>query len=336
MMDSSQEVKHPISLDLYSFGEGHFEKHHITNSEQIIPFLESEHKFWLNMPNLNNIDLLNEIKNIFDLHTMAMEDIINTQERPKVEIYDHFILIVVKMLYSRNNLADLEAEQVSIVIGKNYVISFQEHAFDIFDGIRVRIENPSGKIRKHGTDYFAYTLLDAIVDEYYSLLEKVTDKIEVLEDEIISEEKRVKLSEIYNQRKSIQLLKKVIWPTRELLSTLKKSESFLIKRRTLPFINDIYEQTVEIMENLEMQRESITTLVEIYMTNISLKQNEVMKTLTIIATIFIPLTFVAGVYGMNFEYMPELKWEYGYWFTWSIFLGISILMVIYFKRKRWF
>lgn len=336
MMDSSQEVKHPVSLELYSFGEGHFEKHHITNSEQIIPFLESEHKFWLNIPNLNNLDLLNEIKNIFDLHTMAFEDITNPQERPKVEIYDHFILIVVKMLYDRNNLAELETEQVSIIIGKNYVLSFQENSFDVFDGIRFRIENPSGKIRKHSTDYFAYTLIDAIVDEYYSLLEKVTDQIGILEDKIISEETRVKLSEIYNQRKSIQQLKKVIWPTRELLSTLKKSESFLIKRRTLPFINDIYEQTVEIMENLEMQRESVTTLVEIYMTNISLKQNEVMKTLTIIATIFIPLTFVAGVYGMNFEYMPELKWEYGYWFTWAIFLGVSILMVIYFKRKRWF
>lgn len=335
-MDSDSKEEKPISLELICFGEGHFEKHHITDHKQIIPFLDQEHKFWLNIPSIENIDLLNDIKEIFDIHSMALEDILNTQERPKVEVFDHFILVVVKMLYTRTEIVDLESEQISIVFGKNYVISFQENSFDIFDGIRSRMENPSGKIRKHGTDYFAYALLDAIVNMYYVLLEKITEQIEVLEEKIISEDKKIRLGEIYTQRKSIQLLKKVIWPTRELLSTLKKTESFLIKRRTLPFINDIYEQTVQIMDNLEMQRESITTLVEIFMTNISLKQNEVMKTLTIIATIFIPLTFLAGVYGMNFEYMPELKWEYGYWLTWAIFLGISIMMVIYFKRKRWF
>lgn len=335
-MNSDSKEEKPISLELICFGEGHFEKHHIKDINQITPFLEQEHKFWLNIPSIQNFDLLHEIKEIFGIHSMALEDILNAHERPKVEVFDHFILVVVKMLYTRTELVDLETEQVSIVIGKNYIISFQENSFDIFDGIRSRLENPSGKIRKHGTDYFAYTLLDAIVNEYYVILEKITDQIEVLEEKIISEDKKIRLGEIYIQRKSIQLLKKIIWPTRELLSTLKKTESFLMKRRTLPFINDIYEQTVQIMDNLEMQRESITTLVEIFMTNISLKQNEVMKTLTIIATIFIPLTFLAGVYGMNFEYMPELKWEYGYWLTWAIFLGISIMMVIYFKRKRWF
>lgn len=335
-MDSDSKGEKPISLELFCFGEGHFEKHHITDLKKVIPFLDQENKFWLNIHSIQNIDLLNDIKEIFDIHSMAFEDILNTQERPKVEVFDHFILVVVKMLYSRTEIVDLETEQISIVIGKNYVISFQENTYDVFDGIRSRLENSSGKIRKNGTDYFAYTLLDAIVDEYYSILEKITDQIEVLEEKIINEDKKIRLEEIYTQRKSIQLLKKVIWPTRELLSTLKKTESFLIKRRTLPFINDIYEQTVQIMDNLEMQRESITTLVEIFMTNISLKQNDVMKILTIIATIFIPLTFLAGVYGMNFEHMPELKWKYGYWFTWAIFLGISIMMVIYFKRKRWF
>jgi magnesium transporter len=335
-MDNDFIVKHPLSLDLYCFGDGHFEKHHITEISQISPFLAQEHKFWLNIPDLENNSLLEEIKNLFDLHSMTIEDILNPQERPKVEIFDHFILIVAKMLYTRNGIEDLESEQVSIVFGKNYIISFQEKSFDIFDPIRIRLENPSVKIHKNGTDYFAYTLLDAIVSEYYILLEKVTDKIEVLEEDIISQEKRVKLIEIYNQRKSIQQLKKVIWPTRELLSTIKKSESFLIKRRTLPFINDIYEQTVEIIENLEMQRESISTLVEIYMTDISLKQNEVMKTLTIIATIFIPLTFLAGVYGMNFHFMPELEWEFGYFIVWGIFIATGIAMAIFFKKRKWF
>ncbi len=325
-----------VKLELYEFGEQVFKKHLIQSMEDLGPLLNGEHKFWLNVDSLNNQDLMEGLAAVFDIHKMALEDIKSNGQRPKIEDYGHFILIVIKMLYSKNQGLDIESEQVSIIFGKNYVITFQETPFDIFDGIRARLENPKGRMRKNSTDYFAYALVDAIVDEYYLLLEKITDRIEILEDSIVSQDKNVKLAEIYHQRKYIQEIKKVIWPTRELLSVWRKSENPLIKKRTAPYINDVYEQTVEIMENLEMQRESITTLVEIFMSNISLKQNEVMKTLTIIATIFIPLTFLAGVYGMNFENMPELNWRYGYWGTWLVFLSISLLMVLYFKRKRWF
>jgi magnesium transporter len=326
----------PINIELISFSEQNFEKRLIKEIDEIQPFIKQEIKFWLNVNSISEIGLLNRIGELFDLHAMALEDIKNNSQRPKFEDFEQYILIVARMMYSKNNGLDIESEQVSIIFGKNYVITFQESSFDIFDPIRLRLENHNGRMRKNGTDYFTYTLLDAIVDEYYVLLEKITDRIEILENKIMNQDNSVKLGEIYSQRKYIQELKRIIWPTRELVSVWRKSENTLVKRRTIPYINDIYEQTVEVMENLEMQRESITTLVEIFMTNISLNQNEVMKTLTIIATIFIPLTFLAGVYGMNFEHMPELHWEYGYWVIWLVFIAVSILMALYFKRKKWF
>jgi magnesium transporter len=335
-MDTNKSPVQPISLELYSFGENFFEKHHLNSTDQIKPFLESENKFWLNVCDLKNTKLLNEIAAIFDIHILAIEDIKNNQQRPKLEEFDHFVFLVAKMVYTKKDITALEIEQVSFVFGKNFVISFQENTYDIFDPIRVRLENPHGRMRKMGTDYFTYTLLDAIIDQYYVILEMMDSTIEEIEDEITNDSHKVKLSDVYLKRKALQEIKKIIWPTREMIAAWRKSESPLIKKRTAPFINDVYEHTVEIMENLEMQRESITTLVEIFMSNISLKQNEVMKTLTIIATIFIPLTFIAGVYGMNFEFMPELQWKYGYILIWSFFLISTLVMIRYFKKKHWF
>jgi magnesium transporter len=191
-------------------------------------------------------------------------------------------------------------------------------------------------MRKLGPDYFAYTLIDAIVDKYFDIIEKQEDMIDRMEDQIVSNTSKQKLSTIFQLRKEIQHLKKIIWPTRELLSNWKKSESSLLKRKTDPFINDVYEHIIEVNENLEVQRESIATLVEMFLSSLSIKQNEVMKTLTIIATIFIPLTFIAGVYGMNFQFMPELSWKYGYLLIWIIFAGTTAAMIRYFKQKDWF
>lgn len=335
-MESKNPQIQEISMELYAFGENFFEKHHLTAVSQIQPFLDTDKKFWLNVCGLHNPELLKEIAELFDIHVIALEDIKNNQQRPKLEEFDHFIFLVAKMIYTKKDITALEIEQVSFVFGKNFTISFQENTYDIFDQIRTRLENPHGRMRKMGTDYFTYTLLDAIIDQYYVILEMMDTTIEDIEDEIIGDSQKIKLADVYLKRKALQEIKKIIWPTRELIAAWRKSESPLIKRKTNPFINDIYEHTVEIMENLEMQRESITTLVEIFMSNISLKQNEVMKTLTIIATIFIPLTFIAGVYGMNFEFMPELQWKYGYLLIWAVFLISTLAMIRYFKRKRWF
>ncbi|MCL6259661.1 magnesium/cobalt transporter CorA [Aquiflexum sp. TKW24L] len=323
-------------IEVYEFGDGIFNKHHITHTEEIKPFLEVNHKFWLNLYGLENDILLKEIGEIFEIHPLTLEDIKNTSQRPKFEEFEENIFIVSKMIYYKNKSHEPITEQISILFGKNYIISIQENPFDIFDPIRSRLENPTGKMRKLGTDYFAYTLLDTIVDKYFDCLEHAVEKIETLEDHIISQSKNTKLPDIFHQRKTIQQIKRTVWPTRELLSAWKKSESPLVKKKTNPFINDVYEHVIEIIENLEIQRESISALVELFMSNLSLKQNEVMKTLTIIATIFIPLTFIAGVYGMNFEFMPELGWKYGYLVIWIFFLGSTLGMMYYFKKKKWF
>ncbi|MFD2037390.1 magnesium/cobalt transporter CorA [Belliella marina] len=335
-MNSSSETITNRSLELYIFGENIFEKHHITSIEELDNKIQPDKKCWLNVHQSHDKTIFQDICRHFDIHPVAYEDIDNLDQRPKLEDFENFILIVSKMLYTKSDINHLEKEQVSIIFNKNLIITFQENEYDIFDPIRTRLENPNGKMRKLAIDYFAYTLLDSIIDQYYSILELISNQIEILEDDIVSQNKKIELADIYRQRKTLQEIKRIIWPTRELISSWRKSDSPFITKKSSPFVNDIYENTVEIIENLEMQRESITTLVEIFMTNISLKQNEVMKTLTIIATIFIPLTFIAGVYGMNFEYMPELGWKYGYLSSWSFFIVVSVMMVIYFKRKNWF
>lgn len=335
-MNKSRLEDEPVSLELYSFGLDFFEKHHFTSTQDIIPFIQDERKFWLNITTLSNTTLLKEIGELFAIHHITLDDIQDTDHRPKLDVFDTYLHIIAKMLYAHGGLDDLSTEQISIIMGKNFIITFQETPTDVFDDIRLRLENPNGRMRKLGTDYFTYTLLDAIVEEYFILLEKVDESMENLENQIVGSKSKVKLEYIYHQRKSIQQIKKNIWPTRELLSALRKSETHFITKKSTPYINDVYEKTVELIESIEMQRESISTLVEIFMTNISLKQNEVMKTLTIIATIFIPLTFVAGVYGMNFTYMPELEWKYGYLFIWLFFIVSGGLMAIYFKKRRWF
>jgi magnesium transporter len=325
----------PTSMELYEFGENFFQKHHIKTPEDVKPFLTSPHKFWLNVSSLENEELLRELSPLFDIHPLTLEDVLNCHQRPKFEEFETNIFIVSKMVYYLHSKKP-KTEQISIFIGKNYVLTIQENAYDFFDPIRVRLENPNGKMRKLGPDYFAYTLIDAIVDKYFDIIEKQEDMIDKMEDQIVSNTSKQKLSTIFQLRKEIQHLKKIIWPTRELLSNWKKSESSLLKRKTDPFINDVYEHIIEVNENLEVQRESIATLVEMFLSSLSIKQNEVMKTLTIIATIFIPLTFIAGVYGMNFQFMPELSWKYGYLLIWIIFAGTTAAMIRYFKQKDWF
>ncbi|TVP52612.1 MAG: magnesium and cobalt transport protein CorA [Mongoliibacter sp.] len=334
-MNTSEKTNPKLSLELYVYEDDFFEKNHITELSQLIPYLNTPKKFWLNIVS-HDENLLSGIAEIFAIHPLALDDIKNKQQRPKLEEFDNFMLLVTKMLYTKSNISNIHSEQVSFIIGKNHLITVQEDEFDIFDGVRIRLENPAGKMRKMGPDYLTYTLLDAIIDEYFILLEKLYDRTEQLEDQVMVNHHKSLLSAIYHHRKSMQEIKKIVWPTREILSAWKKSESPFLKKKTFPYINNIYEHAVEIIENLEMQRESIATLLEIYMTNISLKQNEVMKTLTIIATIFIPLTFIAGIYGMNFEYMPELQWKYAYWVIWAVFLLATAGMITYFKKKKWF
>ncbi|GGZ26861.1 magnesium and cobalt transport protein CorA [Echinicola pacifica] len=325
------------TLEVYSFADNHLQKNLITAPEELHSYLgKKERKFWVNIPSLTDENLLQQVSEIFDIHPLVIEDILNTSQRPKIEEFDHQIFVVTKMLYSKNTIREIQAEQVSLVFGDNYIISFQETPQDIFDGIRLRLENPKSKMRKLGTDYFTYALIDSIVDEYYVILELFNDAVENCEDQIIKNTNSISLESIHNYRKTLRKIKHSTWPIREILSLWRKSEHPLIKRKNLTYVNDVYEHSIEILEGLELQRETLSNLAELYMTQLSIKQNEVMKTLTVISTIFIPLTFISGIYGMNFEVMPELQWKYGYLMVWLVFSVMIAGMIVYFKKKNWF
>jgi len=242
---------------------------------------------------------------------------------------------VVKMLYRSPKTQEIVAEQVSLIMGRNAVISFQEVEGDVFDVIRDRIRNAQGRIRKMGADYLAYALLDAIVDNYFTVLEDVGEKIELLQEEVVVKADPETLKTIRQLKTDMVFMRRILWPLREVVSTLEKGESPLIRKGTRPYLRDVYEHTIQVIDSVESLRDLLAGSLEIYMTSVSNRMNEVMKVLTIMATLFIPLTFVAGVYGMNFQHMPELGWRYGYVAVLVVMALIAAGMLLYFKRKRW-
>jgi magnesium transporter len=264
-----------------------------------------------------------------------MEDIMNTDQRPKTEDYGEYLYIVLKMLSSGKN-GEIITEQLSLVLGTNFVLSFQEGVEgDVFNLIRERLRNGKGRIRKMGADYLAYSLLDAVVDNYFVILEKFGDKVELLETELIKDPTQKTVQRIYQLKRELIFLHNAVWPLREVVSALGKRESPLIREATVPYFRDVYDHVIHVIDSVDIYREMISSMLDMYLSSVSNRLNEVMKVLTIIATIFMPLTFIAGVYGMNFRRMPELEWRYGYPAALLVMLGIGVLMLFYFRRKKW-
>jgi len=239
------------------------------------------------------------------------------------------------MLSFSDENQSIEAEQVSLILGANYVISFQERIGDVFENIRDRIRNAKGRIRKMGPDYLAYTLIDAIVDNYFAILERLGEKIESMEEEVIGDPTEKTVQQIHSLKRQMISLRKSIWPLRELIGGIQKSESSLINETTDIYMRDVYDHTIQIIDTIESFRDMVSGLLDIYLSSLSNKMNAVMKVLTIIATLFIPLTFVAGIYGMNFEYMPELKVRWAYGAVWLVMITIAVIMLFYFRKKKW-
>jgi len=271
----------------------------------------------------------------YDLHPLVVEDILNTHQRPKIELYDDYIFVSLKMLSGVNDSYMVESEQISLILGKNFVFSFQEKEGDILDSLRVRIREGKGRIRKMGPDYLLYAILDIIIDHYFLVLEKIGDKVEAFEEELMKEPKSDTLHEIYTLKREILFLRKSVWPLREAVSTLEKCESDLINEKTSPYLRDLYDHIIQVIDAVETTRDLLSGMLDLYLSSVSNKMNEVMKVLTIIATVFIPLTFIAGVYGMNFDFMPELKWKYAYFAVWFVMVMIGLGMLKYFRNRKW-
>jgi len=289
---------------------------------------------WLNIDGLQDIKLFEDIGEFFGLHPLVLEDILNTDQRPKMEDYGEYIYLVLRNFHGQEN-GDLLSDQVSIILGKDFILSFQERESDLFDSIKDKMNKNKGRIRKEGTDYLAHAIIDNIVDNYFIVLENLEEKIEYLEDDLVKKATPSTLDTIHILKRELILLRKSLWPLREAVSSLGRSDSPLINKSTVVYFKDIYDHTIAIIDTVETFRDMLSGMLDIYLSTISNRLNEVMKVLTIIATIFMPLTFIAGVYGMNFKYMPELEFRWGYFGVLGIMLVIALLMLMYFKKKKW-
>jgi magnesium transporter len=253
-----------------------------------------------------------------------------------MDVFDDYIFVVLKMVYPDVSHEGIQYEQVSLIIGSNYVISLQEVEEDIFDPVRERIRQGKGRIRRQGSDYLAYSLTDMVVDQYFRILEDLGEQIETLQDAVIEDPDPSSPGIIQNLKREILFLRKSVWPLREIINALTRGESDLIRSETVLFLRDVYDHTIQIIDTIETFRDMLSGTLDIYLSNVSNRMNEVMKVLTIMATIFIPMTFVAGIYGMNFKYMPELEWPWSYPAVWLVLVVMFVSMVIWFKRKKWF
>ncbi|OMP29913.1 MULTISPECIES: magnesium/cobalt transporter CorA [Mangrovimonas] len=314
--------------------EGVTEKE-LKNIEDVFGYKTTESITWVNINGLNHIEAIEKAGDHYGLHPLILEDIVNTSQRPKIDEYDEYIFISLKMLHLDAD-ENVIIEQVSFVMGDRYVLTFQEAEGDVFDNVRERIRSGKGRIRGMGADYLLYALVDAVVDHYYVVSEMLGNKIEDIEDSLFEGSMKDSMSvQILMLKKELLKVRRAIFPLREIISRIEKSESPLIDKKSIQFYRDIYDHVIQLSDNIDIFREMIWSLMDMYMTTISNRMNEVMKVLTIIATIFIPLTFIAGIYGMNFDHMPELHLKYGYYTVWIVMIAVFIAMVIYFKRKKW-
>lgn len=330
-----------VNITVHDYDEAHVERIAIDSIEDCRPYLDEPSKTWIKVQGLHDVPKLQRIWSYFDLHPLIQEDIVNTRQRPKVEQYENCIFIVMRMLSYDPEQEAVDSEQISIILGKNFVLSFQESDQPIFEPVVERLNVGKSRMRTLGPDYLAYALIDNVTDHYFSLLTVLDEQLESVEDELMEDPEEETFHRIHALRKEVTFTRKAIWPTRDMLNSIIRDESAFIEEPTKIFIRDVYDHVVQIIDNIENYRDIIIGMHDMYMSHVSNKMNEVMKVLTIIATIFIPLTFVAGIYGMNFNpeaspyNMPELNWYWGYPAFWGLMLILATIMVIFFKRKNW-
>jgi magnesium transporter len=321
-------------ITLCEYDESHFQEREISTLEGITSPAAESAVTWLHIDGLQEIRLLEQMGGNFHLHPLTLEDILNTEQRPKSEDHGDYLYIVLRLFHEGDDGA-LVPEQVSIVLGANWLISLQETEGQLVTPIRERLRNEKGHLRKSGADYLAHALVDAIVDSYFIILDKFGEKIENLEDALVGRPSPQTLPAIQALKREIILLRKSVWPLREMVGSLARSDSPLIRRPSVIYFRDVYDHAVQVIDTIETYRDMLSGMLDIYLSSISNRMNEIMKVLTIIATVFMPLTFLAGVYGMNFKHMPELEWHLGYFAVWSVMIIIAIVMLIFFRRKKW-
>ena len=322
-------------ISIIDYDEVQFQEKEAETVEECFPFKDKSTVTWINIDNIHQVEIMEKIGAHFGIHPLVLEDIMNPAQRPKIEDFENYIYVIAKMIYFDNKKNDIEAEQLSIILGPNFVISFQEKEGDIFNPIRDRIRKARGRIRKMKTDYLAYALLDTIVDHYFIVLEKLGEKIEGMEEELVTKPTPETLQSIHTLKRELIFLRKSIWPLREVVKSLESGESVFVLESTGIYLRDVYDHTIQVVDTVETFRDMVSGILDVYLSSVSNRMNEVMKVLTIIATIFIPLTFLAGIYGMNFKHMPELELPWGYPGLLVVMIAVGLAMVAYFRNKKW-
>jgi magnesium transporter len=331
----------PATIEIIDYDEQNLREKQVASVEECFAFRDSPTVTWINVNGLQDVGLIEKLGRHFELHPLVLEDIANTGQRPKLEDSEKYTFVVVKMLYDGSPDERLQAEQVSIVFGDNFVITFQERKGDVFTSVRDRLRKTVPRVRFMGADYLAYALIDAIVDNYFVVLEQVGERLENLEDQLVTEPATQTLSVIHDLKRELIFMRRAVWPLREVIGGFDRLDSAHMHDFTRPYIRDLYEHTIQVIDTVETYRDMTSGLLDIYLSSVSNRMNEVMKMLTIIATIFIPLGFLAGVYGMNFDSsispfnMPELHLKLGYPLFWAAALAIAGLLLWFFRRKKW-
>jgi magnesium transporter len=315
----------------------------VSDVKECVVFRDKPTVTWINVDGLSRTDILEQLSSYYDVHHLVLEDILNINQRPSFEDYGEYVFISAKMLTYDEAREEIAEEQVSMVLGSNFLITFQEEKQgDVFEGIRERLRNNKGRVRKMGADYLAYCLLDAIVDNYFLILEKLGEKIEAAEDGLMVSPQAQVLTRINHLKRNLILLRKFVWPLREVTHTLTQTGCALLSEPVLPYYRDVFDHIIQAIDTIEAFRDTVSGMLDIYLTHINTRMNEVMRMLTVIATIFMPLTFIAGIYGMNFNTvssrfnMPELNWPFGYVLVLCVMASVALWMLSYFKSRKWF
>ncbi len=327
-----------VQITVFDYDEQTLQEKQVSAAEVCAsPYPTSSTVTWINVDGVHQVDVIEQIGRHFGVHPLVLEDIVHTNQRPKADEFEEHLYVVLKMLTYDDTERRIQTEQVSLVLGPHYLLTFQEDiAGDAFDPVRERLRTNKGRIRKMGPDYLLYSLIDSIVDNYFGILEKMEEQIESLQEHVAAEPSQQLLHEIHKVKQEIIFLRKSIWPVREMVHSLQRGEFSLIRENTEIFLRDVYDHIIQIIDTTEALREMTAGMLDVYLSSVSNRMNAVMKVLTIIATIFIPLTFIAGVYGMNFEVMPEIKWKWGYpWLFWLEIITVLAVMLYFFRKKKW-
>lgn len=323
-----------VAITVLEYDETELRQIHVEDPAELAYYRDSEKTSWVNIDGLHDAKLLGAVGSVFGLHPLVLEDMLNTEERPKIEAYGDYTFIAVKQLFINESTGELDTDHQNIILGKGFVISAGESRTRIFDPVRERLES-GVRLRKMGADYLAYTLLDAIVDNYFNVLERQGEIIEKVEEILVSDPDRSTLDKILETKNDMLYIHKNIWPLREVANLLERGESSLVGQDTRVYLRDLYDHVMQVLDTTEIYRDILSGLLDVYLSSVSNRMNEIMKVLTIISTIFIPLTFLAGIYGMNFNYMPELGWRWGYFALLGVMAVLALVMLYFFKRKKW-